>query len=225
MCACALSSCPYANVMSAPTLFVVAVCLFAAFFILDLLVKRGTTMPFDLWGIESQRVASTGAPTIGAGWAPIMRGLTQLGGPVVRYAIAVPACAWLAWHGETPRALWAVLTMASGWLVDGIAKKVFKRQRPDLVPRLAAAGGPSFPSGHTLNTSLVYCTLAIAFAPLLGADGTIAALIGAIALSIGVGFSRVWLGVHWPSDIIAGWCLGTGWWLAAYACAGRLLGS
>jgi undecaprenyl-diphosphatase len=198
---------------------------FAGFFILDLLVKRGTTKSFDIGGIKGLRVAGTGVPKIGARWAPVMRGLTQLGGPVVRYAIAVPACAWLAWQGNAPRALWAALTMASGWLVDGIAKKIFKRTRPDLVPRLAAAGGPSFPSGHTLNSALVYCVLAIAFAPLIGPGATTAALIAAVALSACVGFSRVWLGVHWPSDVIAGWCLGTGWWLAAFASSTRLLGS
>jgi hypothetical protein len=62
---------------------------FAGFFILDLLVKRGTTKSFDIGGIKGLRVAGTGVPKIGARWAPVMRGLTQLGGPVVRYAIAM----------------------------------------------------------------------------------------------------------------------------------------
>ena len=206
----------------APAALAAAAACFAGFFILDWLVKSGRTKAFDTRGITSLR-RPDGQPRIGMGWAPVMRGLTQLGGPVLRYAIALPCAAWLCHRGYPRTALWLVLALSSGWIVDGAVKKLFKRVRPTVVPHLAHAGGPSFPSGHTLNAALVYCSLALAFAPLLGA-WLGSALIGAIALSFAVAFSRVWLGVHWPSDVAAGWLLGTGWWLGAYALGGAMLG-
>ncbi len=202
---------------------IAAITLIVLFFVLDRLVKAGRTKAFDLRGIRSLRIAGSGEPKIGIGWAPVMRLLTQLGGPVLRYAIAVPLAFWLGKLGYPQRALWLAAALGSGWVIDGIVKKVFKRKRPMVVPHLARAGGPSFPSGHTLNASLVYCALTLAFAPLLGGllPGVLA---GALLLSLAVGFSRVWLGVHWPSDTLAGWLLGTGWWLGAWAIGGAWLG-
>ncbi|MEO6153619.1 MAG: phosphatase PAP2 family protein [Croceibacterium sp.] len=195
---------------------------FAGFFVLDWLVKAGRTKAFDSRGIRALRRAD-GTPRIGMAWAPAMRGLTQLGGPVLRYLIALPCAAWLYHLGYRDTALWLVLTLGSGWIVDAAAKKIFKRQRPNLVPHLANAGGPSFPSGHTFNASLVYCGIALGLAPLLGTWLT-PALAAAILLSFAVGFSRVWLGVHWPSDVFAGWMLGTAWWLGALALGSHWLG-
>ncbi|WP_423142814.1 phosphatase PAP2 family protein [Parablastomonas sp. CN1-191] len=202
-------------VAPAPALIFAAVC-FALFLVLDRLVAHDQTRQFDRRWLTAPRYPS-GKPRLGIGWAPVMRGLTQLGGPVVRYAIAAPLALWL-WHlGYPDSALWLVAALASGWIVDGVIKKTFKRKRPTLVPRLARAGGPSFPSGHTLNASLVYCGLALAFAPVLGPTGLTAALIAALTLSLMVAFSRVWLGVHWPTDVTAGWLVGTGWWCLALA--------
>ena len=196
---------------------------FAAFFTLDHMVSRGTTEAFDRRGIRAFRLPS-GQPRSGKAMAPVMHLLTQFGGPVLRYAIAIPAAVALYRFGFTRTALWLVLALGSGWIVDGIFKQSFHRKRPTIVPHLARAGGPSFPSGHTFNSSLVYCALALAWAPVLGSTAPIIALGGAVLLSLSVGFSRVWLGVHWQTDVTAGWLLGTGWWLGAYALGGPLLG-
>ena len=143
---------------------------------------------------------------------------------MLRYAIAIPAGLALYRLGFRRTALWLVFALGSGWIVDGIFKHIFHRKRPTIVPHLAHAGGPSFPSGHTLNASLVYCALALAWSAVLGSTAVTIALGGAVLLSFAVGFSRVWLGVHWPTDVTAGWLLGTGWWLGAYALGGPLLG-
>lgn len=200
-----------------------SIILLALFFVLDRLVKAGRTKAIDLRGIRSLRVAGSGEPKIGMAWAPVMRLLTQLGGPVLRYLIAVPLIGWLYALGYPHSALWLIVAFGSGWIVDGIVKKVFKRKRPTVVPHLTSAGGPSFPSGHTLNAALVYCALTVGFAPLLGGMLPLV-LAGAVMLSVAVGFSRVWLGVHWPSDTLAGWMLGTGWWIGAWALGGAWLG-
>ena len=196
---------------------------FAAFFALDRMVSSGATEAFDRRGIRAVRLPS-GQPRSGKAVAPVMRLLTQFGGPVLRYAIAIPATVALYRFGFTRTALWLVLALGSGWIVDGIFKHIFHRKRPTIVPRLARAGGPSFPSGHTFNASLVYCALALAWVPVLGWTAATIALGCAVLLSLAVAFSRVWLGVHWPTDVTAGWLLGTGWWLGAYALGGPLLG-
>lgn len=203
--------------------FVAALSCFATFFVLNYLVGRGATGDIDRRGIKALRLPS-GLPRGGMSIAPGMRLLTLFGGPVLRYSIAIPAAVALYWIGLPLSALWLVSALSSGWVVDGIVKHAFQRKRPTIVPHLARAGGPSFPSGHTLNASLVFCALAVAWAPALGPTGFAIALSGAVLLSIAVGFSRVWLGVHWPTDVTAGWLLGTGWWLGAYAFGGTLLG-
>ena len=196
---------------------------FATFFALDRMVSHGATEAFDRRGITALRLPS-GKPRGGMAVAPVMRLLTQFGGPVLRYAIAIPAAVALYRLGFVCTALWLVSALGSGWVVDGIFKHIFHRKRPTIVPHLAHAGGPSFPSGHTFNASLVYCALALASMPVLGWTAATIALGGAVLLSLAVGFSRVWLGVHWPTDVTAGWLLGTGWWLGAYAFGGSLLG-
>lgn len=200
---------------------VAALACFVIFLILDNLVRRGITESFDRRGIQALRFPS-GEPRGGVALAPAMRLLTQLGGPILRYAIAFPVAISLYWFGLPLNALWLITALGTGWIVDGVVKRVFRRKRPTIVPRLARAGGPSFPSGHTLNGSLVYCAIVIACAPFLG-PGFAFALSSASCLSVAIGFSRVWLGVHWPTDVAAGWVLGTGWWLAAYSCGGSLL--
>jgi len=88
----------------------------------------------------------------------------------------------------------------------------------EIVPHLTEAGGASFPSGHAFNSAVVYIAIALAFATLSARESVRLTIIGAaIALSLLIAWTRVWLGVHFPSDVIAGWLGGAGWAFLAAA--------
>jgi undecaprenyl-diphosphatase len=102
-------------------------------------------------------------------------------------------------------------------------KSLFDRQRPGLIPHDMALYTSSFPSQHSMMAAIVYLTLA---ALLARTEPTRALrvylLLLAVALSVGIGFSRVYLGVHWPSDVLAGWSAGAAWAIFCWLIARRL---
>jgi undecaprenyl-diphosphatase len=115
----------------------------------------------------------------------------------------------------------------SGWALYGIAKWMFRRARPRVIPRLSDAGWFSFPSGHATMAPLVFgLGLLIWSSPRpRGIRVTLLVLAGAASLLIAV--SRVYLGVHWPSDVVGGLFLGTGWaamWVWWWERAGAMRG-
>jgi undecaprenyl-diphosphatase len=103
-------------------------------------------------------------------------------------------------------------------LASSNASKVFyDRPRPELVPHGVEVYSASFPSGHSTLAAATYLTLAMLVASLEPRRRTKALAYGvAVAVLAAVGFSRVYLGVHWPSDVLAGWCLGAMWALAGW---------
>lgn len=143
---------------------------------------------------------------------------TALGGGTVLTTWVILALGLLA-----IRRLWltAGLVLAAtvlGSILSGQAKLLFARPRPDLVEHLVEAQGLSFPSGHATNSAIIYLTLALLISQVVHGRATRAYILGAAVMLTGiVGISRVFLGVHWPSDVMAGWCIGTawafGWWL------------
>ena len=105
-------------------------------------------------------------------------------------------------------------------MLAAILKQVFARPRPDIVPHLRDVGGMSFPSGHTMGAAVVYFTLGVMFMKAFKSRRAKAfCLAWAVFLATTVGASRVFLGVHYPSDVLAGWIAGLGWALGCYAIA------
>lgn len=119
-------------------------------------------------------------------------------------------------------ALYAVLSVALGALVSHGFKQYYARPRPDLVDHLDTVHTASFPSGHAMITTVAYLTLAALVVRFFD-DLRVRIYVVCVALFIAVlvGLSRVYLGVHWPSDVAAGWALGIAWacvtWLAVAA--------
>ena len=114
------------------------------------------------------------------------------------------------------------LTAVLAWAVEFAIKVAVGRPRPEIVPHLTDAGGASFPSGHSFNSAVVFIAVALAFATMSTRQSVRITIIGsAIVLSLLVAWSRVWLGVHFPSDVTAGWLGGAGWAFLATALLSR----
>ncbi|RJG53919.1 PAP2 family protein [Sphingobium terrigena] len=134
----------------------------------------------------------------------LMRLATAIGDTIGRLAIlALVLPALLLWHRRAD-ALWLALMMAGGTALNLILKQIFAAPRPDLLPHLDIVHSYSFPSGHAAGNMMMFGALAM----LAGRHSAYWAAGVMIAL---IGISRVWLGVHWPSDVTAGWIEGLGW--------------
>lgn len=167
-----------------------------------------------------------GAPDdpIGPGWfEELVRDLTALGGLGLT-AIALTVT-WLAdLVRRRPRAAWfhLVAVLLGVGLVFWL-KDVYDRPRPSLVPHEALVLTHSFPSGHAATAALAHLSIGTAVARGCRTEGMARLAIGtAVVLALLVGISRVYLGVHWPSDVVAGWLIGASWAFGIWSIEGFL---
>jgi undecaprenyl-diphosphatase len=149
-----------------------------------------------------------------------MRDLTALGSAsvLVIFVLAV-AGSLLARRQYHALALLLGATL-SGRLLNELLKAIFDRPRPDLAFRLTEVNSPSFPSGHAMDSAIIYLTLAAMLGRMVRPMALKVYFLGLAALlTFLVGVSRVYLGVHYPSDVLAGWTAGLAWavlcWIVA----------
>ncbi len=147
--------------------------------------------------------------------------LTALGGVAVLVVVALIAIGFLVLKRRFGSALMVIVSLAGGIALSEGLKGVFGRDRPPEVYRALEVANPSFPSGHALLSAAAYLTLGSLLAGALDGKRHKAYVMGAAtALALTVGLTRVYLGVHWASDVLAGWSLGAAWamacWLASY---------
>ncbi|MFC7277228.1 phosphatase PAP2 family protein [Paractinoplanes rhizophilus] len=123
---------------------------------------------------------------------------------------AVGLVIWLARRRRWPPAWWVAVTMAAGGILGGLLKLLVGRDRPDLLDPVARATGYSFPSGHALNNALGAAVFLIVLLPYTAGRPRARFWLwaAAVAIPLVTGLSRVALGVHWTSDVVAGWLLG-----------------
>ena len=127
-------------------------------------------------------------------------------------------------HGRKRHALVLAGTVILAEISSDLAKTLYARPRPDLVPHGTYVYSASFPSGHSTLSAATYLTLAVLIASLEPNRGTKAMVfVLAAAMVLAIGFSRVYLGVHWPSDVLAGWSLGAAWALAGWSVLRRIV--
>lgn len=189
-----------------------------SFAVVAWLVHSGAAARFDAAGLQLFRSGGGLSLPDSPAWLEAVRDVTALGGTTLRVLFTLGALVALLFLRLRREAVLLTATILSGLAAEVALKLLVGRPRPDLVTHLTVAGGMSFPSGHSFNSALGLIAAALAFATLSARRPVRWILIGsAMALSALVAFSRVLLGVHYPSDVIAGWLGGAGWAFLAAA--------
>jgi undecaprenyl-diphosphatase len=206
---------PVRSILEARTLIalfitVAAMLLFAEF--VDRVVE-GDTRAFDESVLLAFRDRNNPSSPIGPAWLQIMfRDITPLGGYAVVVLISLAVIGYLIIGGKRAAALWVLVSVGGGAVLSNLLKLAIERPRPDLVARLVEVNTTSFPSGHATLAAVTYLTLGALLSRVEARRrAKIYVLTVAVALTVLIGVSRIYLGVHWPTDVLAGWCVGAAW--------------
>ena len=167
--------------------------------------------------------AGDGNEPVGPKWLQIAAAdLTAVGSIAVLALLVLTVAGLFVALRRRREALIVLVASTGGVAISQGLKQLFGRERPDVALRAVEAMNPSFPSGHAMLSAAVFLTLGVLCARYVRRKRVKAYIVGAaVTATLLVGITRVYLGVHWPSDVLAGWTLGAGWamacWLAAWA--------
>lgn len=176
-------------------------------------VVGGETHRFDPWLLRALRSPDNPAVPIGPRWLQGMaRDVTALGGYfcLIFFTLITTGYLWLDRKRHLSEFL--IGSALSGFIVSMVLKSFFQRPRPDIVPHLEHVISSSFPSGHSMNAAVIYLTLGSIVATSVARKSLKAyAIAVGVSITMLVGVSRVFLGVHYPTDVLAGWMAGLIW--------------
>ena len=184
-------------------------------------MREGETVLRDRQWLLALRVPDRAEDLLGGASAlQLAREVTALGSPWFLWLLVGSAAGVLTATRQWRLALFIVVSTLAGALFNTSLKHAFHRARPDLVPHEVIVANASFPSGHAFGAAMVYLTLAALLTIKLEPRAARAMLLAlAIGVTLSVGVSRIALGVHWPSDVLAGWAAGSAWALATWLIA------
>ena len=176
-------------------------------------VVEGDTRAFDESVLLAFRDPNNPSHSIGPAWLQIMfRDITPLGGYAVVLLISLAVIGYLLMDGKRGAALWVLVSVSGGAVISNLLKLAIERPRPDLVARLVEVNTSSFPSGHATLAAVTYLTLGALLSRVEARRrAKVYVLTVAVVLTVLIGVSRIYLGVHWPTDVLAGWCVGAAW--------------
>jgi undecaprenyl-diphosphatase len=194
------------------------VLLVLGFALLSDLVLEGGTQHVDDRVLRALRRAEDPSLPIGPAW---LRGaaldITALGSATVLGLVVAAVVGYLLLQGLQRTALFVFAASAGGWLLNTLLKELFQRARPGVVPHLREVLTLSFPSGHAMTSAAVYLTLGALLMRVADRKATrIYCMVSAMFLAGLVGSTRVYLGVHYPTDVLAGWIVGLSWALLCW---------
>ena len=201
-----------------PFVLAIAGLLFAFGFIAQEVVK-GKTLAFDREVMLALRSSADPRVPIGPTWLPeAARDLTSLGSIIVLVIITLAVVGYLFLAGRSAVAWLMLIAVFDGIVLSDLLKFAFGRARPDEVTPLARVFTTSFPSGHATLSAITYLTIGAILArsqPL----STISVYFLSLAafLTVLIGVCRIYLGVHYPTDVLAGWCVGAAWAMGCWA--------
>jgi undecaprenyl-diphosphatase len=176
---------------------------------------------FDTAILLAFRTPGDPATPIGPFWMEgVVRDITGLGGTAILTFITAASILYLLVARKPRAALFVFAAVAGGQVLSSLLKLGVDRPRPDLVSHLADVHTLSFPSGHAMLSAVTYLTLGSLLARIMPDRASrIYVICIAVLLTFLIGLSRIYLGVHWPTDVLAGWCAGAAWamlcWLIA----------
>ena len=184
-------------------------------------MEDGESHAFDKSILLALRNPSNLEDPIGPRWLELVaRDITSLGGTAVLTLVTLATLGFLLMTRKRGAALLVAVSVAGGTLLSSLLKSGFDRPRPDLVSHAVEVSSASFPSGHAMLATVTYLTLGALLVQVQERRHVqIYLLSWGLLLSLLVGASRVYLGVHWPTDVLAGWCVGAAWALLCAAIA------
>ena len=184
-------------------------------------VSEGETGALDRAILLAMRDPANLQQAVGPAWLDqAARDITALGSTSVLSLLVLLVVLFLWLLGRRGMALYVLVSTSVGAGLSFLLKALFQRPRPDLFPHGDTVLTTSFPSGHAMISTLVYLTLGVLLARLLTERRLeIFVVSSAMLVALLVGLSRVYLGVHWPTDVLAGWAGGASWALLCWTLA------
>ena len=180
-------------------------------------VREAETRTFDEAVLEAIGGRYEG---IGGFWKEAGRDITAMGGSTVITLMVTFVVVYLFLHGQWKGSLFVLVSVLGGLAISLWLKGQYDRPRPDLFLHQSHTMTPSFPSGHSANSAVAYLAMAILLAKLVKSPAMKAYIFGVgLLIPALVGLSRVFLAVHWPTDVLAGWLIGLSWGLFVWGVA------
>lgn len=181
-------------------------------------VSEGDLESFDSAVLTAVRLPDALDTPVGPIWLKqVARDVTALGGWFLGLCVTAFVVGYLLLTRERWLALYVGVSVAGGTGLSQVLKAVFDRARPDVVPHLVEVSTASFPSGHAMGSSVVWLTIGALMARSQTRKRVKSYLLAtATVIVIAVGLTRIYLGVHWPSDVLSGWSIGTAWALGCW---------
>lgn len=176
-------------------------------------IGEGEVPAFDAVLVRAAHDAVDGSAALRS----VMLDFTALGDNTTLIVLTALIVGFFALGRDWATALYLAVATGVGALATTMLKVMFQRARPDIVAHLVPTSTASFPSGHAMNSAVVFLTLAVILGRTVERRAQrIYLLTAAASLVVAIGVSRVFLGVHWPTDVLAGWTVGAAW---AITCA------
>lgn len=205
-------------------LLAVIAALLAGFARIAATIETGNSYAFDERVLRALRHPADPADPIGPAWLEnVVRDITSLGSFTFVALLTCSVVGYLLIDGKRRAAAFVLVAIGGGIALSESLKAVFARPRPELVAHLVDVNSTSFPSGHAMLSAVTFLTLGALLSRVQRSRGLKIYVISiAILLTLAVGASRVYLGVHWPTDVLAGWCVGASFAIVCWLIERRL---